>query len=398
MRGDGSFRRVHVAPLSSSDVADDPRAGLVVLGPEFPHIAKSEESSPAQVEARKILEERGSSPRMYRNMLVFAACDQRALEALEIATADYLAWKDICERAESGVLSLDRHNETRAQNSRNAASDAVGARLSDAHTWALVPHQDRPDSGQPPGPIVLDEARTDSQGSVAERVSRKLASDGTLQTQFPALMLRQRLDHELSSMWADGHVAANALWEAFAKFIYLPRLADVDVLVGAVADGANSTTWETEGFAVADTYDETSGRYGGLTVSGVHATTPTTLVVRPDVASRQAAEPVGVPGGGGSQTGGGVGGPEPPPGGNEPRQPTHFAGSVTLSSERPVHAFGVLSEEILNQLLGKPGTDVTIRVEIEANRRDGFDDATVRNLTENARTLKFDDHGFTGGA
>jgi hypothetical protein len=45
-------------------------------------------------------------------------------------------------------------------------------------------------------------------------------------------------------------------------------------------------------------------------------------------------------------------------------------------------------------LLAKPGTDVTIRVEIEATKSDGFDDATVRTVTENSRTLKFVDHGF----
>ena len=54
-----------------------------------------------------------------------------------------------------------------------------------------------------------------------------------------------------------------------------------------------------------------------------------------------------------------------------------------------------MSEEILNHFLAKPGTEVTIRVEIEATRLDGFDDATMRTVTENSRTLKFGDHGFS---
>lgn len=109
----------------------------------------------------------------------------------------------------------------------------------------------------------------------------------------PPVMLRLKLDDDkaLASRWADGHVAAITLWEDFAKYVYLPRLRDQDVLMATVAAGPASMTWQAEGFAVAAGYDESSGRYLGL-VAGGHAAglPPTALVVRPDVAVAQQEE------------------------------------------------------------------------------------------------------------
>ncbi len=41
-------------------------------------------------------------------------------------------------------------------------------------------------------------------------------------------------------------------------------------------------------------------------------------------------------------------------------------------------------------------TDVEVRIEITAKSDHGFDDEVVRAVTENARTLKFEQHGFEG--
>jgi len=43
------------------------------------------------------------------------------------------------------------------------------------------------------------------------------------------------------------------------------------------------------------------------------------------------------------------------------------------------------------------GSDVTVRLEIEANVPKGVPDDVVRTVSENARTLKFTDHGFEDG-
>lgn len=109
-----------VAPGSSGDVPDEPEARLAVLGPEYTHTSKSAEST-ARAHAVDILENRGTSPRRYRNMLVFLAADRDRLSHLEQSVRRYLAWKSIEEEstvlkdyrdvaqvlAEAGVISPD---------------------------------------------------------------------------------------------------------------------------------------------------------------------------------------------------------------------------------------------------------------------------------------------------
>ncbi len=388
-RGDGAFRRVHVAPATTADVADDAMARLVVLGPDHPHIAKADES-PALESARTILDQRGTSPRQYRNMLVFAACDQRSLEGLEQATADYLAWSSITERVNE--LVLDTHQISQAHQRRQQSEDAVGLRLAEAYKYALVPRQD-----DPIGSVIFDVSTLDQQDSVALRTSRRLVSEGNLATQFPPVMLRLKLDAELAPRWAEGHVTVATLWEDFAKYVYLPRLRDQEVLLTTVENGSGTTTWQSEGFAVAVGIDESTGRYLGL-AAGSHPgpLTPTALVVRPDFAVGQqeaeeeqsTVEP--------SRPFGGVGGPDSETAALDEvetrRGPaaTVFRGSVALDASRPVKHFGDISKEVLDHLAGQVGAEVEIRLEITAGKPDGFPDHTVRTVTENARTLKFD--------
>ena len=84
---------------------------------------------------------------------------------------------------------------------------------------------------------------------------------------------------------------SDALWDAFARYPYLPRLKNHEVLCVTVRRGANPISWQITGFAIADAFDEKTGRYIGLTTNG-DATTVigTTLVVQPDVAAGQLHE------------------------------------------------------------------------------------------------------------
>lgn len=44
--------------------------------------------------------------------------------------------------------------------------------------------------------------------------------------------------------------------------------------------------------------------------------------------------------------------------------------------------------------LRRTGTDLRVRIEIEADRPTGFADSEIRTVSENASTLKFDQYGF----
>ena len=101
-------------------------------------------------------------------------------------------------------------------------------------------------------------------------------------------------------LWRGDHVAVKQLAEDFARYLYLPRLKDPAVLVGAVQDGLGLLLWATETFAYADSFDEAERRYRGLRCgqqSGGSLSMAGGLLVRPEVALRQlASEAVPVPG------------------------------------------------------------------------------------------------------
>ena len=85
--------------------------------------------------------------------------------------------------------------------------------------------------------------------------------------------------------------------------------------------------------------------------------------------------------------------PPPPPPPPE-LKPKRFHGTVELSPERVGRDAGRIAEEIISHLAGKPGAEVTVTLEIDAKLPSGADDALVRTVTENARTLKFKSQGF----
>jgi hypothetical protein len=195
------------------------------------------------------------------------------------------------------------------------------------------------------------------------------------------------------------------LLEDFARYLYLPRLKNSTVLLGAVRDGLALLTWERDSFAYADSYDEAAGRYRALR-GGQHVVLPDTeppgLLVKPEVARRQ-MDAETAPAGGGAPLGPGtspwVTPPIQPPPGSEPQppappQPRRFHGSVTLDPTRVGRDASRVAEEVIAHLAGLAGAQVTVTLEVEARLPQGAPDNIVRTVTENSRTLKFSSHGF----
>ena len=192
---------------------------------------------------------------------------------------------------------------------------------------------------------------------------------------------------------------------------YLPRLRDSDVLLAAIRDGLGRLTWESETFAYADTWDEQKNRYVGLqTGTNVRVIVDgQSRLVKPDVAATQiaadqaqAAQTTGGTTGGETGTGtptgtgtsgGDTGGMQT---GGSPPIPVlrRFHGSVQLDPVRIGRDAGRIAEEVIQHLAGLVGTDVEVTLEIRADIPDGAPEKTIRDVTENCRTLRFDSFGF----
>jgi hypothetical protein len=311
------------------------------------------------------------------------------VEELERAVRDHLAWSWIL--ANESELDLTTNQRNQAIERRSRASETVDARLLGAYQWALVPH------GQP---IEIAATKVEGQAaSPAERVSRRLGNDGALAVQHAAPAIRHQLDTTAAKLWEAGHLAVGDLWRLYAEYPYMPRLRDRSVLDAGLT--GPQLLWEQEGFALADGYDQATGRYRGLVLPTDDvqvAVTNDTLIVRPERAKAQRAgeePPVGAvadP----DRPDAGLG-PEPsPPVAPEPGT-TRFFGSKRLQTDRYASDFKKLTEEILGPLATAPGVTLNVTIEIEATTPDGFDDTKIRTVSENAATLRFEQSGFEKG-
>ena len=169
-----------------------------------------------------------------------------------------------------------------AETQKKAAEDAITARLPETYQWLLVPTQANPQAA-----VVWQAIRLSGQEALAVRASRKLRSDELLVTSFGATRLRMEMDR--IPLWRGNHVAIKQLVDDFGRYLYLPRLKDAAVLLGAVRDGCALLTWEQDAFAYAESYDEAAQRYRGLRYGQHIAVTDgdTGLLVRPEVARQQ---------------------------------------------------------------------------------------------------------------
>ena len=80
-----------------------------------------------------------------------------------------------------------------------------------------------------------------------------------------------------------------------------------------------------------------------------------------------------------------------------PKRTTRYYGRVSLTPQRVNREMDVIVEEIIQRLTELVGCEVEVTVEIKATKPDGFDDATMRTISENGRTLKFESFGFEEG-
>ena len=76
--------------------------------------------------------------------------------------------------------------------------------------------------------------------------------------------------------------------------------------------------------------------------------------------------------------------------------PKRFYGTVHLNPMRLSSEAGIIGQEVVQRLQAILGADVKITLDIEADIPDGVPDHVVRIVSENARTLKFENFGFEG--
>lgn len=413
----GDFTGVHIAPSSSSDVPDESTMGvrLVLLQPNLTHSSKAD-TSDALIEAKRILDTKGSAPRYCKNLLVFLACDQSKQENLFQIVNEYLAWDSIVSDKE--VLNLNTFQNRQAAAKLKDADNTVKMSLLDTYQWLLVPTQ--PD---PTGDIEWEEYRLSVQDSPILQASRKLVSEEHLITTYAAARLTLEILKDY--VWKNAnHVDLKTLWKYLTNYLYLPRLKNEQVLLDAIAEGVGKDlcSWQ-ENFAYASGYDEATEKYLGLKAGQpiIPKFSSSDFLVKPEVASaqfkseaeeRQKLEYTSNEGIGNGKavqsnrdnykvdSNSSTNSTLLKPNSStttivEPLQPKkRFYGSIELDSLRLIGHSQQIADEVLQHLTSLVGASVKVTLEIEAQVTDGIPDNVIRTISENCQTLKFKSQGF----
>jgi len=392
----GDFARVHNSPESSADVPDETEVRLVILDPATSHVRGNNDSA-AMMSAKDILVQRGSSPRINRNSLLFVAADQSRLEELKDAVRQHMAWHSINKEKES--LNLDSFQRNQAETKTKESDETIKIRISETYHWALCPSQSASSSE-----IEWRAFKTNGTGRLPVRTSAKLVTEEQMFTNYSGVRLRMALDE--IPLWRGNHVSTKQLMSDTSQYLYLPRLVNQQTLVDAINQGLRSLTWQSDGFAYAEAYDTEKDRYLGLkdpTNASVVINSDSVLV-KPEVAIAQLESDAPKQ----SDSTGGTPTTPFPVGGDTPGSPggveddgsgiapvtTRFYGRATLNSDRVGKNAGDIAENVIAHLSGLEGSEVVVTIEIQATNAEGFEDHVIRTVTENCRTLKFDSQEF----
>jgi len=228
--------------------------------------------------------------------------------------------------------------------------------------------------------------------SIIARASKKAIKDQKVIKEWSPLLLKMELDKVL---WKNEEgIDVKLLWDCLAKYLYLPRLANDDVLIDTIKQGLSSEDYF--GYAAGK---DSSGKYLGVVFNTPNARVimdGSSVLIKGELAKSLVAvkEPkVEI-------TPPGVDTPEPPIGKDttkgEAKTPTfnRFHGSITLDPQRVGRDASQIAEEVVAHLASLPDAEVVVNLEIQVRMPKGAPDAVIRTVSENAKTLKFKQHGF----
>ena len=181
----GHFDAVQAAPGSSAEVPDE--AGgvrAIVLG--IAHSHNGHDGSGAMTTAGEILMQRGSTPRVYRNVLVFLAAETRQIDNVKEAMRSALAWDGIVRETER--LNLTQSDSALAKAKLAEANETVKTRLKEAWCYLLYPRQDGAQAD-----VVWISGKVPARDGLLGRASKRLLDEEAILPELgPA-----RLDREL---------------------------------------------------------------------------------------------------------------------------------------------------------------------------------------------------------
>ena len=373
-----------------SDVPDDSALRLVVLPPE--QFFSREEPRIASDAVLDYVRNNGTKPRYRGNRLLFLAPDHGALTRLRDCIRVALAWNSIVEDVGAMRLVLDNLQAEQAKKELNSAEGVLPRVARECYKWLLCPSQENPTGKASVETFSLNTSGA-ALGPELERVS--IDNEWVITTWSP-IHLRTKLK-ELYWKADKTAVKAAAFWEDTLRYLYLPRLKDRGVIAQAIVKGAGTRDF------YGTAYGEHDGKFDGFKFGDSNVQFDDTLLLIEAEAAKayETAHPPVLPPR-----------PEdskrviPPPDDPDPdtlrlNDPTpedlragppklkSFHGSAEVAPAAAKMRLVQIAEEIIALLTADPNAEVKVRIEIQAAFPNGAQDQTKRAVSENAKTLNF---------
>ncbi len=389
---------------ASGDVPDDWQLRLVVLPPDAAFSRTGQ--SLASANAVEILKHRGEQPRFKQNRLIFLVADFDSVSRLKDQVRSALAWQSIVADIKDMKLNLDQYQARQASKSLEDANDALRRMVRETYRWLLAPMQDaKPGKG-------LSEVQWEhfainpGAANLSQELERVLKENELLITEWAPIHLAKVLK---DWFWKGDIKEASALnvWQQTCQQLYLPRLQNDTTFQRTLAAGAESRDFF--GFAQGKEAGLDGARYLGFSLGERSLLTldASLLLVEPAAAlayaqaqraAQEAARSAAItthP----LTTGDASTHPriqEPAPTGKPVASGTaqqsikkQFYGSISLDPIQAKKQFADLVDEVVLQFTSRPGVQVSIAIEIQAESPTGFDDAVQRAVRENCKVLRF---------
>jgi predicted AAA+ superfamily ATPase len=396
LRGTSCFSGVHIF-ATSADVPDEQNGGprLVVLDPSNGCAYSKANSTTVFDAALEILQKRGLQPRQRQNRLIFLASDADSAGRLRENAKTYLAWASIAADIDEERINLDVAQIKQAREALGTAEKVLSQSVRESFKWILNPYSDQ--SARTSDQLKWEAASINTNtGGILTSIEAKLRDEEWLIFEWSPIHLSNLLNQYYFKESATD-VIVRRLIADMASYIYMPRLANEDVLRSAIEQGIMSVDFfgyaqgkegsrylglcfGAPGKALVDdrsllVFRATASAQMSLANLSPSGTIPTDQTVRPSVAGSTAS---------------GVNAS------NSPKKSIRFFATKDLNPQKARMDFGQIVEEVLLQLASRLDTSVRISVEIEAEDPNGFDESAQRTLKENCNALGFTQVDFSG--
>ncbi len=392
-RTKASFDRVFAAPDDPVAIDEAQALSLVILGPATPHSGKGVTKSPATDVVSETLMRCRSSQRRCRNTLLFIAADEASLGTAREVIAKAMAWASIVK---DDRLQQQMTKAQAADAADKAKTHGDGARRALRAAWSHIFYPIKSDTPGKPFDLEHSLISARDRAAIPVVVYDKAKADGIALEKLGA----DRFWLALKPIWPEDrpHLRIAEIADWFATYVYLPKLRDRVVLEGAVRDAVGKLDPQ---FGYAEGFDEATGQYRKLIWAKNPPELPSAdaVLVRAAEALAQLSDTQAKPadktdrGGRADPITEDRPGAKPGQDGTSqsevPAKPRRFYGSVEIDMVRPVKAFDAILMAVVMELQRTSGAKVKLTLEIDAEAADGFDEAEIGVVRDNAKQLKF---------